>query len=1499
MKIIKIFLILLVLFIAVGAVSAEGNFTSLQNEIDASAESIEITQDYAYDNTTDYKVNEGILINKTNYMINGNGYTIDGSNQARIFKIIGNNITISNLNFINGNMTGDLGGAIYSSGSITLNNVTFKDNYADYGGAIYVSKQCIINNALFSENTVSNDGGAIVALERITINKTIFESNTAPTSGGAIYSIGITTINNSKFIKNKGEFGGAINTWTYTTINNTELADNNAEYGGAVYVAGKTTINNVTLTNNIASENGGAISARDETTINDAIFFNNNAENGGAIFTNGNSNLIKCLFENNTANGGGGAVYFNKNITNTKISSTFKGNKAAKSGGAIFIRSSAQNNQIESTFIENEASYGAGMFFYNEANNNTFKSDFINNTAISCGGAMFFYSKTDCNTFKGNYINNRANGLIDENNGNGGAITFKDTSKNSIFNCNFTNNTARLYGGAVNYKQTPYNITFNCDFISNNARYGGGLNFFDGFDNITFNSNFIANNATIGGAIYAAGECIINNATFNSNIAYIGGAIYATGKTTINNTRFTGNYAMDGGGAIYFRNNTLSINNVIFENNFSPYADAIGGYDNTLSLKNATFINNETNYGLIRLRDTLILIENVTFENTISNYTTALYLENCSGKIKKSNFINLTAKFTGGAIVIKSISDEITLENCRFIDVTSKNNGGAIYTDVDNLENKKVANSLNVINTEFNNCSSRFGGAILQLNGKLNIEESKFINNNAQISGGAIYASTIDLNLKNSEFINNSAFKNGGAIYIELTNSTFDNTSFIGNEVENSSTTNPNTVYAYDTSLYIKNSLFNNSKHSISSFFTVEYLDENNTVNEDEFDWDNKIYTTVIVNEGLDIKLAKNSIDVTSIPSKFDLREWGWVTPVKNQGSKGYCWVMGTVGVLESNIFKATDTEYDFSENNIGNNGIMYSRYGNSRNLEGGLMTTVSGLILSWLDPIPEEDEPYDEYAKVSDILDTQNKIHIQDVFFIPVKRTTNYIVSNETNTLIKQALLKYGAVTTKYAEDSNYYKGETTSIYHSDVYGSNHITSFVGWDDSYSKDNFNSPPPGDGAWIMKNSWGDTWGDNGYAYISYYDTSLLGPDLDGEYTIPYTLAFIIENTENYKYNYQTDIGGLNRFNENYTYYSNEYTAIKNNLIGAVGTYFNDTGVDYEFKVYVNDELKHTQNGTSEFAGFKTIKLNEYIPVKENDVFKVVFKNNVLPQQNNSRQHYMENVSFVSADGINWIDYAPLNRTVCLKVYAFDLDIYTEDLVKIYKNDSQFVADVGETGVKVTFEINGINYTRTSDENGTAKMAINLNPGNYTIKTTFNGTTVENTITVLPTLISENLVKYYRNASQFYISLIDGEGNPVSGVNITMNINGIFYDRLTNENGTAKLNINLEPGEYILTAIDPLTGLMMSYNITVLPVLNATNLEMKYMDGSTFNVTVLDGWGNPLANAKVTFNVNGVFYTRTTDSSGIAKLNIRLMAGEYIITSEYDGMAIANTITIKD
>ena len=249
-------------------------------------------------------------------------------------------------------------------------------------------------------------------------------------------------------------------------------------------------------------------------------------------------------------------------------------------------------------------------------------------------------------------------------------------------------------------------------------------------------------------------------------------------------------------------------------------------------------------------------------------------------------------------------------------------------------------------------------------------------------------------------------------------------------------------------------------------------------------------------------------------------------------------------------------------------------------------------------------------------------------------------------------------------------------------------------------------------------------------------------------------------------------------------------------------------------------------------------------------------------------------------------------------------IKTTDIVKVFRNGTQFYATVtdGEgkympKGAVVTFNLCGVLYNRVVGENGLVKININLNPRNYNIGTYYGGAGVRNAIDVLPTLISENLVKYYMNDSQFRIKLVDGQERPVAGQVITMNINGVFYHRTTNQNGIAMLNIRLNPGKYILTATDPNTGLMMSYTITVLPILTANNMRMTYLDGSQFKAKVVDGKGNPKGNVNVRFNINGVFYTRTTDASGVSRLNITLIPGEYIITSEYETARISNKITI--
>ena len=125
-------------------------------------------------------------------------------------------------------------------------------------------------------------------------------------------------------------------------------------------------------------------------------------------------------------------------------------------------------------------------------------------------------------------------GQVDESVGNGGAITFKDTSSNSIFNSDFINNTANLNGGGVNYRHTPYNITFNSNFINNTSPRGGGVNFFETFENVIFNGDFIGNSAVKGGAI-AAVDGIIEGVSFTDNLAEKGGAVYINGTGEVIN----------------------------------------------------------------------------------------------------------------------------------------------------------------------------------------------------------------------------------------------------------------------------------------------------------------------------------------------------------------------------------------------------------------------------------------------------------------------------------------------------------------------------------------------------------------------------------------------------------------------------------------------------------------------------------------------------------------------------------------------------------------------------------------------------------------------------------------------------------------------------------------------------------------------------------------------------------------------------------------------------
>ena len=245
-----------------------------------------------------------------------------------------------------------------------------------------------------------------------------------------------------------------------------------------------------------------------------------------------------------------------------------------------------------------------------------------------------------------------------------------------------------------------------------------------------------------------------------------------------------------------------------------------------------------------------------------------------------------------------------------------------------------------------------------------------------------------------------------------------------------------------------------------------------------------------------------------------------------------------------------------------------------------------------------------------------------------------------------------------------------------------------------------------------------------------------------------------------------------------------------------------------------------------------------------------------------------------------------------------------DIVMMYKDGTRYYAAVLVDGKPVSdetlrFNINGVFYERTTNAAGTASLAINLNPGNYTItaERVKTGEMASNQIVINPLIVENHDIEmYYKNGTGYTVKIIKQDGTVAkAGEVVTFNINGVFYNRTTNDEGIARLNLNLEPGKYIITA--EYKGLMASNNITIKPVLNATDLTKSYSEKKAFEVSLVDGQGKALPNTNVTFNINGVFYTRTTDDSGIARLNINLMAGEYIITSSYNGANIANKVTV--
>ena len=878
----------------------------------------------------------------------------------------------------------------------------------------------------------------------------------------------------------------------------------------------------------------------------------------------------------------------------------------------------------------------------------------------------------------------------------------------------------------------------------------------------------------------------INNLIIKNAFYGYGSAISVNSRLTLNNVTFInciGDNKTYDGGAIYSNNITLNINNCKFIDNGGENGASITSISSTVYVVNSTFISSSDKIikGQIYLENSRLTVDNSNFLNTTSKYAAAIFLRNDGTlKINNSKFKNLYAYKTAGAIGAKIISNLI-ITNCEFDNVSSQNNGGAIFTD--SFGGDSVFRSdVNINNTSFNNCFSDFGGVILQLDGNLVINNTNFTSNTANYEGGAIYTSYTDVEIFNSKFKSNSLMDDisyGGACY-------FDEGEVLlkGNDFVNNTGSEGSAVYGYDTTLSLIGNYFNNPSDGMSictvygkvddesdNNYTSDVKSFNNT--NDFYNFENKIKSFTIIN---------NTLLFDKMPEEFDLRKYGWITPVKNQGFMGSCWAFGNMAALESSLLRYTNNTYSLSVNNMQNSMLQYSKYGVDTIKEGGNAFSAVAYLIDWLGVFPDEYDGYDELGKISSLFITPEDIHIQNVVIIPpIKNATD-------KNLIKNALINYGAVAASHCanfDESKYFNKSSSAQYCYDKQESTHRICIVGWDDNYSRYNFLKTPEGDGAWIVKNSWGTDWGDEGYFYLSYYDTSFADKE---------SVCYIINNDQ-YTRIYQHDVGGDSKWIPESKYYASIFTADEDELIGAVGTVFNESGREYEFTITVNDVDVYTQRGISKISGYETIKLDKVVPIKKGDVFKITFENTACVVHD-LRIHPQKGKSFVSDDKKEWEDLSKVYFIAVLKAYALpkfntnitaaDVSILSDEMTNVKVNITDENGNPVTNGTAI-LTVNGTNYTGSIVNSTVTFKNINLNNGNYTGIITYlsdgiynpSSTTVNVEINKVNTIPSDPV----KDKAQYKI-------NKINTIPIIWYSGNVYYTQ--NENTTNNSTNTTEP-----------------------------------------------------------------------------------------------------------
>ncbi|WP_370785143.1 Ig-like domain-containing protein [Faecalibacillus intestinalis] len=368
--------------------------------------------------------------------------------------------------------------------------------------------------------------------------------------------------------------------------------------------------------------------------------------------------------------------------------------------------------------------------------------------------------------------------------------------------------------------------------------------------------------------------------------------------------------------------------------------------------------------------------------------------------------------------------------------------------------------------------------------------------------------------------------------------------------------------------------------------------------------------------DNFNVNQSNSLVRSSQIPSTYSSVDEGFVTSIKNQNPYGNCWAYAACSVAESYLIKKgmASSDIDLSEAHLNyymyhNKGDKYENTDNDQtNVIGKYSFTDVGadprmlqLAMSNFGLASETSYPISKITTMQGSKEDQNN--------------TQYVMTNSNllcqqakgnESIIKQAILDNGSVLACYYDTSTAYKN--SNYYNSNEVNSfNHAISIVGWDDSYAANNFDNKPTRNGAWLIKNSWGTGFGNQGYFWMSYDEYSLGSV---------YSYEFKNKDEENI-YQYDGTNNALRyTLSSNTSTYANEFLVKRTNEeLNAVSVGSATSNIPYKLEIYTNltdinnptsGNCEVNQNGIIENDGINYIKLSKGISLKDNTYYSIVF-----------------------------------------------------------------------------------------------------------------------------------------------------------------------------------------------------------------------------------------------------------------------------------------------------